>query len=69
MSISNVHRNTLGPGEAIGEGDSFVLYDFLPRELAATAFERLITEVEWNKMTHRGKYMLLPCGIEYRSLG
>ncbi|KAI0656033.1 hypothetical protein C8Q70DRAFT_1046970 [Cubamyces menziesii] len=68
MSISNVHRNTLGPGEAIGEGDSFVLYDFLPRELAATAFERLIREVEWNKMTHRGGEVPRLVAVEGRIL-
>ncbi|KAH9895646.1 hypothetical protein C8Q73DRAFT_688861 [Cubamyces lactineus] len=53
MSTSNLQRDAMGPGDAIGEGDSFVLYDFLPRELADTAFERIIGEVKWNKMMHR----------------
>ena len=55
----DMQRDAMGPGDAIGEGDSFVLYDFLPRELADTAFERIIGEVKWNKMMHRGKHTLL----------
>ncbi|EIW52558.1 uncharacterized protein TRAVEDRAFT_174644 [Trametes versicolor FP-101664 SS1] len=44
----------LGPGDSIGEGDTYVLYDFLPPELADTALENLLKEVQWNKMSHRG---------------
>lgn len=45
----------LGPGDSIGEGDTYVLYDFLPPELADTALDNLLKEVQWNKMSHRGK--------------
>ncbi|CDO76852.1 hypothetical protein BN946_scf185033.g49 [Trametes cinnabarina] len=48
------HRDFLGPGDAIGEGDCYILYDFLPRELADVAFDCLRQEVKWNKMMHRG---------------
>ncbi|KAI0773081.1 hypothetical protein BD413DRAFT_473322 [Trametes elegans] len=44
----------MGPGDSIGAGDSLVFYDFLPPEIASTAFENLVKEVSWNKMKHRG---------------
>lgn len=44
----------LGPGDSIAEGDTYVLYDFLPPELAESAFDNLIKEVKWNNMRHRG---------------
>ncbi len=45
----------LGPGDSIGEEDTYVLHDFLPSELADTALENLLKEVQWNVMTHRGR--------------
>ncbi|KAI0324051.1 hypothetical protein GY45DRAFT_1314437 [Cubamyces sp. BRFM 1775] len=54
MPTSNLYPDTLGPGDAVGEGDAFVLYEFLPQELADTVFERITKEVRWNKMMHRG---------------
>ena len=45
----------LGPGDAIAEGDTYVLYDFLPPELGETAFDNLLKEVKWNTMMHRGR--------------
>lgn len=42
-------------GDVIGEGDTELLLDFLPGELADVAFERMKTEVAWNVMKHHGK--------------
>ena len=53
--VGLTERNFLAPGETIGEGDSYVQYDFLPPELADTAFDNLKKEVKWNTMMHRGK--------------
>ncbi|RPD55271.1 hypothetical protein L226DRAFT_493391 [Lentinus tigrinus ALCF2SS1-7] len=44
----------LGPGDTIAEGDTSVIYDFLPLDLADVAFENLKKEVKWSKMMHRG---------------
>jgi hypothetical protein len=41
-------------GERIGEGDTELLLDFLPPELAEVAFEKLRKEVAWNVMLHHG---------------
>ncbi|KAI0668165.1 hypothetical protein C8Q78DRAFT_980461 [Trametes maxima] len=49
-----LRKGVLGPGDVIGEGDASILYDFLPEDLARTAFEDLVKEVKWNKMMHRG---------------
>ena len=55
MSIPTHPRfKFLGPGDTIAEGDTSVIYDFLPPELADVAFENLKKEVKWNKMMHRG---------------
>ena len=53
--VGLTERDFLAPGEAIGEGDSYVQYDFLPPELADTAFDNLKKEVKWNTMMHRGR--------------
>lgn len=42
------------PQEALGAGDSRVVYDLLPPELAGNAYEKLVEEVEWIRMMHRG---------------
>ncbi|KAH9475284.1 DNA oxidative demethylase ALKBH2 [Psilocybe cubensis] len=44
----------LGPGDAIGCGDSYLVADLLPTEIADTAFEKLKAEVKWETMAHRG---------------
>ena len=44
----------LGPEDTIAEGDTYILHDFLPAELADEAFENLRREVKWNTMMHRG---------------
>ena len=44
----------LGPNDKIGEGDTSLVLNVLPPDLAETAFENLRTEVKWNTMFHRG---------------
>lgn len=40
--------------ERFGEGDSYVIRDVLPAELADKAYELVQTTVEWNQMMHKG---------------
>ncbi|KAL4072104.1 hypothetical protein J3A83DRAFT_4239021 [Scleroderma citrinum] len=52
-------RNTpappsLGPGDKIGEGDSELVLNILPPDLAEAAFDNMRKEVAWNVMYHRG---------------
>ncbi|KXN92503.1 hypothetical protein AN958_07450 [Leucoagaricus sp. SymC.cos] len=42
------------PQEALGAGDSRVVYDLLPTELAEDAYDKLVKEVDWIRMMHRG---------------
>ncbi|PUU83199.1 hypothetical protein B9Z19DRAFT_965421 [Tuber borchii] len=44
----------LGQGDVLGEGDSEVVNNILPADLAEVAFERLKKEVAWRSMYHRG---------------
>ncbi|CAZ86445.1 unnamed protein product [Tuber melanosporum] len=44
----------LGQGDVLGEGDSEVVNNILPADLADVAFERLKKEVAWRSMYHRG---------------
>jgi hypothetical protein len=44
----------LGVGDKIGEGDTYLVENVLPPELADVAFENLMKEVAWNVMHHRG---------------
>ncbi|CUS10483.1 unnamed protein product [Tuber aestivum] len=44
----------LGQGDVLGEGDSEVVNNVLPADLAEVAFERLKKEVAWRSMYHRG---------------
>ncbi|KAI9511808.1 hypothetical protein F5148DRAFT_1280351 [Russula earlei] len=44
----------LGVGDRIGEGDTYLVKNVLPPELAETAMEKLLKEVAWNVMHHRG---------------
>ena len=46
---------TLGPGDVLDEGDTELVLDFLPDDLANTAFERMRAEVKWQTMFHRGE--------------
>lgn len=38
----------------LGAGDSFLVEDILPADLAEDVFERVLEEVGWGKMFHRG---------------
>lgn len=44
----------LSPGDRMGEGDTELVLDILPPDLADTAFQKLREEVEWHHMMHRG---------------
>lgn len=44
----------LGVGHSLGAGDSYLVTNLLPPDLADVAFERLKTEVQWQTMYHRG---------------
>ena len=59
MSIPGDHtRKDLvyrSPGEKMGEGDTELILDILPSDLAAVAFEQLSKEVAWNVMKHHGE--------------
>jgi len=44
----------LGAGDRIGEGDTYLVENVLPPELAEVAFEDLMKEIAWNVMCHRG---------------
>ena len=48
----------LGVGDELGAGDSYLVADLLPPELAATAFGKLKVEVQWQTMYHRGTFTL-----------
>ncbi|KZT01997.1 uncharacterized protein LAESUDRAFT_745230 [Laetiporus sulphureus 93-53] len=56
--ISHKHRRyeptLLNPGEKIGEGDTYLVEELLPPDLADVAFKRVRDEVQWHKMIHRG---------------
>ena len=51
---SKVSVSVLGVGDKIGEGDTYLVENVLPPELAEVAFENLMKEVAWNVMHHRG---------------
>src|ERR1700709_402782 len=40
----------LGVGDTLGTGDSHLVTDILPQELADVAFEKMKTEVKWHTM-------------------
>lgn len=44
----------LGAGDTLGAGDSHLVTDILPQEVADVAFERMKMEVKWHTMYHRG---------------
>ncbi|KAF9005175.1 hypothetical protein BDQ17DRAFT_1353960 [Cyathus striatus] len=44
----------LGVGDVLGAGDSYLVADLLPPELAHTAFQHLSEQVRWTTMYHRG---------------
>ncbi|KAF8212370.1 hypothetical protein K438DRAFT_1806416 [Mycena galopus ATCC 62051] len=48
------HSQTLGAGDALGAGDSYLTLNLAPPELADVAFEKMREEVKWETMRHRG---------------
>jgi hypothetical protein len=54
---SNGSVPVLGVGDKIGEGDTYLVENVLPPELAEVAFEKLMEEVAWNVMHHRGSWV------------
>ena len=54
LRSSKVVVPVLGVGDQIGEGDTYLVDNILPPELADVAFENLRKEVAWNVMHHRG---------------
>ncbi|KAF7292042.1 Fe2OG dioxygenase domain-containing protein [Mycena indigotica] len=54
MAPKQTHSVTLGAGDALGTGDSYLKLNVLPTELSAIAFDRLKQEVRWAVMHHRG---------------
>ncbi|KAH0835524.1 hypothetical protein J3R83DRAFT_9213 [Lanmaoa asiatica] len=50
----NAPPPSLGVGDRLGEGDSGLVLDVLPPDLAEVAFESMRKEVAWNAMYHRG---------------
>jgi hypothetical protein len=50
--MSNI--GTLGAGDAIGEGDTSLVLNILPADLADVAFEKMKTEVQWKVMLYGG---------------
>jgi len=47
-------QHLLEPGDEMGEGDTTLVLDILPKDLADAAFENMRQEVGWNTMYHRG---------------
>lgn len=45
---------TLGVDDTLGAGDSSLVLDVLPQDLADLAFANMRKEVKWNTMFHRG---------------
>ncbi|EJF61903.1 hypothetical protein BD309DRAFT_959964 [Dichomitus squalens] len=66
--VGLTERDFLAPGEVVGEGDSYVGYDFLPPELAEAAFDNLKKEVKWITMMHRGGEVPRLVAVEGRVL-
>lgn len=50
----NQNLATLGVDDVLGEGDSRLVLEVLPNDLAEVAFERMREEVKWDTMYHRG---------------
>lgn len=55
----------LGAGDYIGQGDTNLVLDVLPPDLAEVAFENLKKEVKWNVMMHRGHAMTSLAPLAY----
>ena len=56
---SKASAPVLGVGDKVGEGDTYLVENVLPPELAEVVFEKLMKEVAWNVMHHRGSLAFL----------
>lgn len=69
-SSTDYHRNpklaTLGVEDTLGDGDSSLVLDLLPPDLADIAFEKVRDEVGWDSMFHRGMLLLLAHVMSYK---
>lgn len=63
-SRRNPKLATLGVGDTLGDGDSNLVLDLLPPDLAAVAFEKIRNEVAWDSMFHRGMCAVPHMGSE-----
>ena len=52
---SEAHEKPVILDEAYGAGDTFLILNVLPPDLAKTAFQALQQEVDWKTMAHRGR--------------
>ena len=50
---TNIDICTLGPKDKIGEGDSRIFYDIIPKATVDDMFRHVRDEVRWQKMYHR----------------
>lgn len=55
-ALKNQNLTTLGADDVLGAGDSRLVLDVLPPDLAETAFAQMREEVRWDTMFHRGVY-------------
>ena len=57
MAMASTTSNEKRPAtlpERYGEGDTFLVLNILPDDIANSAFEDLKKEVKWNTMSHHG---------------
>lgn len=57
----------VAPEEPLGAGDSRIMYDLLPPEIVENAYGKLVKEVEWIRMVHRGMWpfqLYIPRGVQ-----
>lgn len=53
-TMKSENTNLQDQQNRFGEGDSYVVHDVLPTELAAEAYELVRTTVQWDQMLHKG---------------
>lgn len=56
------------PEEPLGAGDSRIVYNLLPPEVVGNAYGKLVKEVEWIRMVHRGMWPFqldIPCSATH----
>ena len=53
-SLKNAIAKSLGPDDAIGSGDSSIVFDLLKGSAGEKGFDQVKREVDWQTMGHRG---------------